>query len=307
MKVFITGGTGFVGAFLSRELALKGFDVTILTRKKTPPASIHTRIGYVTGNPTVAGPWMEAVGGHDWVINLAGASIFSYWTESKKKEIHDSRILSTKNLVAAMARGDQVKFFCSTSAPGFFGDRGEAVLTEDSLPGQDFLAQVAQEWEAEALKAQDLGLRVAITRFGVVLGLGGGILKQLEPLFRYFVGGPVGSGTQWFSWIHQIDLVGAYLFLLDHPELTGPVNFTAPNPVRNHEFARALGRAMHRPAFLPAPRFMIKLVMGEMADVALTSQRVLPARLTAAGFPFRFPTIYQALEHLLGEEGGVEN
>jgi hypothetical protein len=300
MKVFVTGGTGFVGTFLCRELALKGFDVTILTRKKAPPSSSHSRIGYVSGDPTIAGPWMDAVREHDWVINLAGASIFSYWTEKKKKEIHDSRVFTTRNLVEAMARGDRVQLFCSTSAQGYYGDRGDEELTEASPPGADFLAGVAQEWEGEALKAQDLGVRTVITRFGVVLGRGGGILEKLTPLFKAFAGGPVGSGRQWFSWIHQMDQVAAYLFVLDHPELSGPVNFTAPNPVRNRDLARALGRALHRPAFVPAPAFMMRLVMGELADVVVTGQRVLPAKLTAAGMQFLFPTIDQALAHLLG-------
>ncbi|MBM4284136.1 MAG: TIGR01777 family protein [Deltaproteobacteria bacterium] len=303
MKVFVTGGTGFVGTFLCRELALQGHDVTILTRKQTPPTPIHTRIGFVTGDPTVQGPWMAAVGEHDWVINLAGASIFSYWTEKKKQEIYDSRILTTRNLVAALARGERPRLFCSTSAPGFYGDRGEEELTEASPPGTDFLARLAQDWEAEALKAQELGLRVAVTRFGVVLGPGGGILEKLTPLFRAFVGGPAGSGQQWFSWIHQMDLVGAFLFLLKNQELSGPVNFTAPHPVRNRDLAKALGRALNRPAWLPAPQFMMRLVMGELADVVLTGQKVLPAKLTAAGFQFLFPTIDLALGHILGEKG----
>jgi uncharacterized protein (TIGR01777 family) len=301
MKIFMTGGTGFVGSFLSRELAQKDHDVTILTRQKDPPAPVHARIGYVTGDPTAAGDWMAQVPGHDWIINLAGASIFGYWTEKKKKEIYDSRILTTRNLVKAITDGDGLQVLCSTSAPGYYGARGEETLTEDSPPGDDFLGKVAKDWEDEALKAQKLGIRVVITRFGIVLGKDGGILGQLVPLFKAFVGGPVGSGQQWFSWIHQMDQVLAYLFLFDHPEISGPVNFTAPNPVRNWDLAKALGRALGRPSFLPAPAFMMRLVMGEMAEIVLTGQKIIPKKLLDAGFEFLFPTIDVALTHLLRE------
>ena len=301
MKIFMTGGTGFVGSFLSRELALHGHDITILTRRKTPPTPVHTRIAYVTGDPTVAGDWMAQVPGHDWLINLAGASIFGYWTEKKKKEIYDSRILTTRNLVKAITDGDGRQVLCSTSAPGYYGARGEEALTEDSPPGDDFLGKVAKDWEDEALKAQDQGIRVVITRFGIVLGKDGGILAQLTPLFKAFVGGPVGSGEQWFSWIHQMDQVRAYLFLFDHPDISGPVNFTSPNPVRNRELAKALGRALGRPSFMPAPAFMMRLVMGEMAEVVLTGQKILPQKLLNAGFEFLFPTIDLALNSLLRE------
>ncbi len=299
MKIFMTGGTGFVGSFLSRELALQGYDVTILTRSKTPPAPAHTRISYLTGNPTVEGDWMAKVPEHDWIINLAGASVFAYWTEKKKKEIYDSRILTTRNLVKAIAAGGGRQVLCSTSAPGYYGDRGEETLTEDSPPGDDFLGRVARDWEAEALKAQEQGIRVVITRFGIVLGKGGGILAQLVPLFKAFVGGPVGSGEQWFSWIHQMDQVRAYLFLFEHPEISGPVNFTAPNPVRNRELAKALGRALGRPSFMRAPAFLMRLVMGELAEVVLTGQKIIPKKLLDAGFEFLFPTIDLALTDLL--------
>jgi uncharacterized protein (TIGR01777 family) len=303
MKIFLTGGTGFVGSFLSRELAVLGHEITILTRKKDPPASPDGHIRFVTGDPKQEGPWMGEVPGHDWVINLAGSSISAKWTEENKRMLHDSRVPTTRNLVAAMAKGDRPQLFCSTSAPGYYGPRGEEELTEASPPGQDFLAELAREWEAEALQAQDLGIRTVITRFGVVLGKDGGMLGQLVPIFRKFVGGPVGSGEQWLSWIHQQDLVRAYLFLLDHPELAGPVNFTSPAPVRNRDFARALGRALNRPAFMPAPAFMLRLVLGEFAEVILTGQKILPQKLLAAGFQFLYPTIDQALEHLLGDEG----
>ncbi len=303
MKIFMTGGTGFVGSFLSRELALQGHDLTILTRRKSPPAPVHTRISYLTGDPTIEGDWMAQVPGHDWLINLAGASIFGYWTEKKKKEIYDSRILTTRHLVKAITDGDGRQVLCSTSAPGYYGPRGEETLTEDSPPGDDFLGKVAKDWEDEALKAQEQGIRVVITRFGIVLGKGGGILAQLVPLFKAFVGGPVGSGNQWFSWIHQMDQVRAYLFLFDHPELSGPVNFTAPNPVRNRELAKALGRALNRPSFLTAPAFMMRLVMGELAEVVLTGQKMIPKKLIDAGFKFLFPTIDLALTHLLREGG----
>jgi uncharacterized protein (TIGR01777 family) len=301
MRVFLTGGTGFVGAFLSQELILKGHDLTILTRREQPPASLQNGARFVTGDPQQEGPWMAEVPQHDWIINLAGASIFTKWTNEAKKMLHDSRILTTRNLVTALAAGDRRQLFCSTSAPGYYGPRGEEELTEASAPGQDFLARLAQEWEAEAMKAQGLGIRTVITRFGIVLGRGGGMLEQLTPLFKRFVGGPVGSGEQWLSWIHQMDLARAFLFLPEHPDLTGPVNFTSPNPVRNKDFAKALGRALARPAFLPAPAFVVRLILGELADAVLSGQKVLPQKLTTAGFEFLYPTIDQALQNLVGE------
>ena len=290
-----------MGSFLSLELARQGHEITILTRRKQPPAPMHTRISYLVGDPTQEGPWMWAVPEHDWIINLAGASIFARWNENAKKIIHDSRTLTTRNLVAALAPGDRRQLFCSTSAPGYYGPRGEETLTEDSPPGDDFLAGVARDWEAEALKAQELGIRVVITRFGIVLGRDGGILGQLAPLFKYFAGGPAGDGSQWFSWVHQMDLARAFLFLSDQPELSGPVNFTAPNPVRNRDLARALGRVLHRPAWLAAPAFMLRLILGELAEAILTGQKMVPQKLVAAGFKFLFPTIDLALSHLLGE------
>jgi uncharacterized protein (TIGR01777 family) len=301
MKVFLTGGTGFVGTYLSRELAGQGHEITILTRKKDPPASPGGPIRFVTGDPKQEGPWMAEVSGHDWVINLAGSSISDKWTEETKRTLYDSRVLTTRNLVAAMAKGERPQLFCSTSAPGFYGPRGEEELTEASPPGQDFLGKLAQDWETEARRAQDLGIRTVITRFGIVLGKDGGMLGQLVPMFKKFLGGPVGSGEQWLSWVHQQDLVRAYLFLRDHPELSGPVNFTSPAPVRNRDFARALGRALGRPAFMPAPAFMLRLVLGEFAEVILTGQKILPAKLLAAGFEFLYPAIDQALKDLLGE------
>ena len=299
MKVFITGGTGFVGAYLSRELALQGHEVTILTRKERAPDPAQPRIGYLVGDPTREGPWMAAPPEHDWIINLAGASIFGRWTPEVKKNLYESRILTTRNLVKALAAGDRRQLFCSTSALGYYGSRGDEPLTEASPPGNDFLAGLTMAWEAEALKAQDLGVRTVITRFGLVLGRGGGVLGQMVPLFRKFLGGPVGPGDQWFSWIHQQDQVRAFLFVKDHPEISGPVNFTAPNPVRNRDLAKALGRALHRPSFLPAPAFMIRLILGEFGQVVLEGQKVLPQKLLDAGFTYLYPAIEQALEDLL--------
>ncbi len=301
MRVFITGGRGFVGTFLSRELARHGHDVTILTRRETPPIPEEPAISFLTGDPTREGPWMAAAPDHDWIINLAGASVFTRWSAAHKQEIYDSRVQTTRNLVAALAAGDRRQLFCSTSAIGYYGPRGDEELTEESPPGDDFLARLSRDWEAEALKALDLGVRVVITRFGLVLGPDGGVLGQMAPLFKFFLGGPVGSGSQWFSWIHRGDHARAFLFIKDHPEISGPVNFTAPQPVRNRELARTLGRVLHRPSFLTAPAFMMRLVLGEFAEVVLTGQKVLPQRLLAAGFSFDFPTLDAALENLLGQ------
>jgi uncharacterized protein (TIGR01777 family) len=238
---------------------------------------------------------------HDWIINLAGASIFNRWTAAVKKAVYDSRILTTRNLLKALAAGDRRQLLCSASAIGFYGPRGEETLTEASGPGQDFLGRLAQDWEAEALKAQDLGVRVVLTRFGIVLGKDGGALAQMVPMFRRFMGGPVGSGEQWFSWMHQADQARAFLFVQEHPELSGPVNFTSPNPVRNRELAKALGRVLSRPSFMLAPAFMVRLILGEFADVVLEGQKVLPKKLLDAGFTFNFPTIDRALADLLGK------
>jgi uncharacterized protein len=301
VKIFMTGGTGFVGAYLSRDLAQAGHDVTILTRRAQPPASASGNISFLTGDPNQAGPWMAAVPEYDWIINLAGASIFTRWSEAHKKEIFESRVLTTRNLVTALAAGDRRQLFCSTSAVGYYGPRGEEELTEDSPPDAGFLGELAEAWEAEALKAQDLGVRVVITRFGIVLGRDGGALAQMAPLFKKFLGGPIGSGAQWFSWIHQADHARAFRFIQANPAISGPVNLTAPNPVRNRELTRALGRALHRPSFLPAPEFMLRLVLGEFADTLLTGQKVLPQRLLDAGFTFNFPTIEAALTDLMGQ------
>ncbi len=299
MKVFITGGTGFVGAYLSRELALQGHEVTILTRKERAPDPAQPGIGYLVGDPTREGPWMTAAPEHDWIINLAGASIFKRWSPAYKQEIFESRIRTTRNLVKALAGGDRRQFFCSTSAVGYYGPRGDEVLTEDSPQDSYFLASLSEDWEAEALKAAELGIRVVITRFGIVLGRGGGALGQMAPIFRRFLGGPLGKGTQWFSWIHQADQVRAFNFVQEHPEIHGPVNFTAPQPVRNRELTKALGRVLHRPTIMPAPEFIMRLVLGEFADALLTGQRVIPKKLLDAGFRFNFPTIEEALVDLL--------
>ena len=301
MKVFMTGGTGFVGAYLSRDLAQAGHAITILSRRAHPPAPPRSGISFFTGDPTQEGPWMALVPEHDWIINLAGASIFNRWTEARKKEIMESRERTTRNLVAALTKGDRRQLFCSTSAVGIYGPRGEEELTEDSPTDAGFLGEVARTWEAEALKAQDLGVRVVVTRFGVVLGRNGGALSQMAPLFKKFLGGPIGSGVQWFSWIHQADHARAFRFIQENPHLSGPVNLTAPHPVRNRELARALGRVLHRPSFMPTPAFMLRLALGEFAENLLTGQKVLPKRLLDAGFSFRLPTIEAALADLLGQ------
>jgi uncharacterized protein len=301
MQVFMTGGTGFVGAYLSRELVQAGHTITILSRRAQPPVPAPDGISFLTGDPTQAGPWMAAVPEHDWIINLAGASIFTRWSEAHKKEIFASRVLTTRNLVTALAAGDRRQLFCSTSAVGYYGPRGEEVLTEDSPPDAGFLGEVAKNWEAEAMKAQDLGVRVVVTRFGIVLGKDGGALGQMVPMFKKFLGGPIGSGRQWFSWIHQQDHARAFHFIQSHPEISGPVNLTAPHPVRNRDLTRALGRVLHRPALMAAPEFMLRLMLGEFADTLLTGQMVLPKRLLDAGFKFNFPTIEAALTDLLGQ------
>jgi uncharacterized protein (TIGR01777 family) len=299
MKALITGGTGFVGTSLSSRLVQDGHGVTILTRSSKDLSRSKPGISYLQGDPTAKGPWQESVKNFDAIINLAGASIFSRWTDDHKRAIRESRMSTTRNLVEAIPSSpdNNITLF-STSAVGYYGFHGDEELIEESPPGNDFLARLAIDWEGEALKAKEKGARVVTTRFGIVLGEKGGALGQMVPLFKKFIGGPIGSGRQWFSWVHVKDLAEAFVFLLKHPEISGPVNFCAPNPVRNKDLAKALGKVLHRPSFMPAPGFMIKLVLGEFGSVILEGQRVIPRRLLDHGFVFQYPNIDKALQSL---------
>ena len=302
MKILITGGTGFVGTRLTSRFIQDGNEVTILTRSRKGPEKGPAGISYLQGDPTQKGPWQEAIQNHDAVINLAGASIFSKWTEEHKKAIRESRVNTTRNIVEGIPPKSQQQFtLFSTSAVGYYGFCGDEELTEESRHGDDFLARIAVEWEEEALKAGDKGARVVITRFGIVMGEKGGALSQMIPLFKKYIGGPIGSGKQWFSWVHIRDLAEAFVFLIKHPEISGPVNVCSPNPVRNKDLAKALGRALHRPSFIPAPGFMVKWVLGEFGSVILEGQRVIPRRLLESGFVFQYPDIEKALKSIVGQ------
>lgn len=297
MKILLTGGTGFVGRHLSARLLEEGHQVTVLTRG-TPKAGGDKSPIFLQGDPKTPGKWQEAVSGQDVLINLAGTSIFGRWTQDYKEELRLSRILTTRNLVEAIPQGAGITLV-SASGAGYYGFHEDEELDESSPRGQDFLALLAADWEAEAVKASDKGARVVITRFGIVLGRTGGALQQMITPFKWFVGGPLGNGMQWFSWIHVEDLVEAMLFVMGRSDLSGAFNFTSPNPVRNKELSKELGKALGRPSWLPAPGFMIRLVLGEFGGVLLKGQRVLPRRLLEAGFSFRYPRLEEALQNLL--------
>ena len=301
MKLLITGGLGFVGTQLSIRLLGRGHQVTIVDRSPEPHAHTPAEVHYLPADTTVPGPWQEQVAAQDGIINLAGASIFNRWNDQTKKVIYDSRVLTTRNVVKAMPKKEGM-VLCSTSAVGYYGFRGDEEILEDGTPGDDFLASLCVDWEDEANKAADKGVRVAITRFGIVLGKTGGALGQMIPAFKRFVGGPLGSGNQWFSWIHMEDLLNAFLFVLDNQQIRGPVNFCSPHPVKNRELAKALGKVLGRPSFLTTPGFMVKLVLGEFGSVLLEGQRVIPGKLLKHGFTFRYPDIAGALEDVVKEE-----
>ncbi|MBP7763744.1 MAG: TIGR01777 family oxidoreductase [Syntrophaceae bacterium] len=299
MKIFMTGGTGFVGTSLTRQLIDQGHTVTVLTHVPAGSESVLPGRSWLIGDPNVRGEWQNTVGGHDVIINLAGASIFSRWTDEQKKILRASRINTTRHLVEALPDDARHVTLLSTSAVGYYGFHEDEELAEDAPAGKDFLAKLACDWEKEALCAKDKGARVVITRFGIVLGPGGGALGQMIPLFKFFLGGPLGSGRQWFSWVHMADLTAAFLFLLAHPEISGPVNVCSPRPVRNRDLGKAIGRVLHRPSFLPAPGFMIRIILGEFGSVLLKGQRVVPRRLLEAGFSFSYPHIDGALKSII--------
>ena len=300
MNVTLTGATGLIGSQLVAALKARGDTVTVLSRN---PERARAALGVdAVGWDPAAGPApAEALAGRDAVVHLAGEPVAQRWTKASKAAIRSSREVGTRNLVAGLRAAEpRPHTLVSSSAVGYYGPRGDEILPESTPPGSDFLAGVCQVWEAEADKAAELGLRVAKIRTGVVLDADGGALKTMLPPFKAGVGGPVAGGAQYLPWIHADDIVGLYLAALDGPDWSGAFNGSAPEPVTNKAFSKALGRALHRPAVAPVPALAIKLLYGQMAEIVTEGQRAVPERALAHGYAFRRPDLDQALADALG-------
>ena len=300
MKILITGATGFVGGRLCQKLNEAGHILTALSRNAvSAERRVPSLKGAFSWSPLTSPPPREAFSDVDAVIHLAGEIIAGRWTTTKKQAIRDSRVLGTRHLVDGIeGLESKPKVLISASAMGYYGDRAEEILTEDSPSGTDFTADLGRAWEGEAARAESLGLRVVKLRSSLVMGLGGGSLGTLLPLFKFGLGGPLGSGRQWWSWVHIDDYVGLVTYALEN-EISGPLNVSSPHPVRQKEFARILGRVLNRPAFFPAPSFALKVVLGEFASELLGSKRLLPKRVEEVGYSFLFPELEPALRQLL--------
>ncbi|WP_408095455.1 TIGR01777 family oxidoreductase [Peredibacter sp. HCB2-198] len=298
MRVLVTGASGFVGQRVVKELLKNKHEVVVLTRNIAKSAlNLGSRCKFVQWD-AVSVPSQQAFEGVEAVINLMGEGLADKrWDDAQKRRIHDSRINGTHLLIKAIAdMPKKPKVLVSASAVGIYGNRDAEEITETSTTGSDFLANLCKEWEAEAFKAKDLGLRVVVVRTGVVLGRGGGALKKMLPVFKLGAGGPIGNGKQFMSWIHVDDLASIYVEAVTNPTLQGAVNGTAPYPATNKEFTKALGKALHRPALMPVPAFALKAAFGEMSSVLLEGQRVLPKKIKEQKFRFHYPTLEMALK-----------
>jgi uncharacterized protein (TIGR01777 family) len=305
VKVTVTGATGAIGQPLVAELRARGDEVTVLSRN---PASAREKLvpgvdALAWPDPKAGPPPAEAMAGRDAIVHLLGEEVAQRWTDDARREIRDSRVLATRNLVAVLrglGEGTRPQTLVSQSASGFYGPRGDERVDESGPTGEDFLARVTVEWENSAREAEQLGLRVVRTRTGVALAKGGGALAKMLPFFKIGLGGPVAGGGQYLPWVHLDDVVGAMLFALDTEAASGPLNVTAPEPVTNKEFSRALGRVLRRPALAPVPAFAVRLLYGEMASIVTTGARVVPARLSELGYRFRRPELEDALREATG-------
>ena len=300
MKIVLAGASGFLGRPLVGRLSADGHDVVVLTRRPNAAATGHREVAWQPDG--TAGRWAGALDGADAVVNLAGESIAGRrWTAARKAALTESRLLSTRSLVAAINLANVPPIvLVSSSAIGFYGPRGDEIVTEAEGAADDFLGRLSLEWEHAAQAAESGGTRVVLVRTGLVLERDGGALKPMLLPFQLGVGGPVGSGTQYWSWIHRADWIALTSFLLTHPNVQGPVNATAPVPVTNEEFSRTLARVLRRPNLFRAPAFVLRLAMGEMADaLILTGQRVVPARAQEMGFKFEYETLEPALRAIL--------
>lgn len=299
MRALVTGGTGFIGPRLLRML-----DRPIVVSRN--PDRARQSIGHLAGrivrwDPLEGPPPQEAFEGIDTVFHLAGESVAEgRWTAAQKARIRDSRVIGTRHLVQGIVQAHtKPSVLVSASAVGYYGDRGDEELTESASPADDFLASVCIDWEKEAMVAEGVGVRVVTARTGIVLGSGGGALAKMLTPFKLGAGGPLGNGRQWMPWVHVADMARLYVHAADTPSIRGPMNAVAPHPVRNSEFTKALGRQLHRPAFMPAPYVGLRLLFGEFAKVLFASQRVIPKAALDTGFVFQYPDIAAALKEIL--------
>jgi uncharacterized protein (TIGR01777 family) len=317
MRVAVTGATGTIGRALVTALTTRGDEVTVLSRnperarsalggdaEEAGAAGARSALEAVAWpDPKAGPPPPDALRGRDAVVHLLGEQIAQRWSDAAKREIRESRILGTRNLVRALAElpdAERPRTLVSQSGAGWYGHRGDERLDESAPPGDDFIARLTADWEAEARQAEELGVRVVVNRTGMVLSPTGGALEKMLPFFKAGVGGPVAGGRQYLPWVHLDDVVGAILFELDSETASGPVNLTAPEPPTNRDFSKALGRVLHRPALAPVPALAVRALYGEMANIVTTGQRAVPTRLTELGYGFRQPELDAALRDATG-------
>ena len=305
MKIAITGATGLIGTRLVEQLKTQGHQIVVLTRsstkaQKTFPASSYPNVEIVEYTPLESGTWQDSISGCDGVVNLAGEAISERWTTQHKKAILESREIGTRKIVEAIAKAEtKPKVLVSGSAIGYYGTSETAAFEENSAAGKDFLAEVCQKWEAEAKAVEQYGVRLVIPRIGIVLANGGGALGKMLAPFQMGAGGPIGTGKQWFSWIHRDDLVNLIIQALTREDLAGVYNATAPNPVKMGQFCQTLGEVLKRPSWLPVPEFVLELLLGDGAVVVLEGQQVLPKKTLAANIEYQYPEVKSALQEIV--------
>jgi uncharacterized protein len=300
VRVLVVGGSGRIGRALVSSLAEDSHQAVVLSRRPEAAGNLPQGVRAAGWDGRTLGAWVEELAAADAVVQLAGESIFGRWTAAKKRRLVSSRVDSSRLVAEAFAvvrRRPGV--LVQGSAVGYYGDRGDQEVSEETPAGDDFLAELSLQWEAASATVEQLGVRRPVARTGIVLSRTGGALSTLRLAHQAYAGGPLGSGRQWTPWIHEADEVGAIRFLLEHPQATGPFNLVAPEPATNRDVSRAIARALRRPSWLPAPAFAVRLLLGELADAMLGGQRARPDRLQALGYRFRYPTLATALADLL--------
>jgi len=302
MRVVITGGSGLIGSAVAKDLGSAGHEVVVLTRDPSQVGPLPPGTRAVQWDGKTPQGWGTLLDGDTAILHLAGDPIAEgRWTEEKKRRIRRSRVESGQAVLAAIRQAkSRPRALLQGSAVGYYGACGDEIVTEEHAPGDDFLARVCVEWEASTAEVAALGIRRPVLRTGIVLSREGGALPKMALPFRLMAGGPMGGGRQWVPWIHIVDEVGAIRFLLEREDADGPFNLSAPEPLTNRDFSRALGRALSRPSFAPAPGFALRLLLGEMAEALLHGQRAVPQRLLDLGYVFRYPEAAGALRNLVG-------